>query len=53
VYAQVARELKNQFIITYVPKNLERDGRLRHVKVFLTRGGYSARTREGYYAPKK
>jgi len=53
VYAQVARELKSQYIVTYVPKNLEHDGRLRHIKVFLTRSGYAARTREGYYAPNK
>jgi Ca-activated chloride channel family protein len=53
VYGQVARELKNQYIITYIPKNLERDGRLRSVKVFLARPGYSARTRDAYYAPKK
>ena len=53
VYARVARELKNQYIITYVPKNLEHDGRLRQVKVFLTRPGYAARTRDAYYAPKK
>lgn len=53
VYGQVARELKNQYIITYVPKNLEHDGRLRHVKVFLARPGYAARTRDSYYAPKK
>lgn len=53
VYGQVARELKNQYIITYIPKNLEHDGRLRRVKVFLVRPGYSARTRDAYYAPKK
>ncbi|HEY3136907.1 MAG TPA: VWA domain-containing protein [Blastocatellia bacterium] len=53
VYGQVARELKSQYIITYIPKNLEHDGRLRHIKVFLTRSGYAARTREGYYAPNK
>jgi Ca-activated chloride channel homolog len=52
VYAQVAQELKNQYILTYVSKNEQRDGRLRHVKVFLTRGGYDARTRDSYYAPK-
>lgn len=53
VYGQVARELKNQYIITYIPKNLDHDGRLRHVKVFLSRLGYSARTRDAYYAPNK
>lgn len=53
VYSQVARELKNQYIVTYVPKNLTRDGRLRRVNVYLIRSGYSARTRDSYYAPKK
>lgn len=53
VYAQVARELKNQYIVTYVPKNLEHDGRLRRVNVYLTRSGYSARTRDSYYAPTR
>jgi Ca-activated chloride channel family protein len=52
VYGQVAHELKNQYILTYISKNEQRDGRLRHVKVFLTRSGYSARTRDSYYAPK-
>jgi Ca-activated chloride channel family protein len=52
VYGQVAHELKNQYILTYVSKNEQHDGRLRHVKVFLTRSGYEARTRDSYYAPK-
>jgi Ca-activated chloride channel family protein len=52
VYREVARELKNQYIITYVSKNGERDGRLRQVRVYLARPGYQARTREAYYAPK-
>lgn len=51
-YSQVARELKNQYIITYIPKNEARDGRLRRISVYLTRAGYSARTRDSYYAPK-
>jgi len=53
VYAQVARELKNQYIITYMPKNEERNGALRQVRVYLTRSGYTARTRDSYYAPGK
>lgn len=53
VYAKVARELKNQYIITYVPKNERRDGGLRSVRVYLTRAGYVARTRDSYYAPKE
>ena len=53
VYAAVARELKNQYIITYTSKNEKRDGTLRRVGVFLTRPGYAVRTRESYYAPRK
>ena len=52
VYSKVALELKNQYLITYIPKNEGRDGRLRKVKVFLTRGGYTVRTRDSYYAPR-
>jgi Ca-activated chloride channel homolog len=52
VYARVARELKNQYIVTYTSKNEERNGELRRINVYLTRAGYSARTRESYYAPK-
>jgi Ca-activated chloride channel homolog len=52
VYAKVARELKNQYIITYVPKNDKHDGTLRSVKVFLARSGYTARARDSYYSPK-
>ena len=50
--AEVARELKNQYIITYVSKNEARDGALRHINVFLTRPGYTSRTRDSYYAPR-
>ena len=53
VYASVARELKNQYSITYISKNEKRDGTLRRVGVFLTRPGYTSRTRESYYAPRK
>ncbi|HWO03084.1 MAG TPA: VWA domain-containing protein [Blastocatellia bacterium] len=52
VYASVARELKNQYIVTYTSKNERRDGSLRRIGVFLTRPGYIARTRESYYAPR-
>ncbi len=52
IYEKVALELKNQYIITYIPKNEKHDGTLRSVKVFLTRAGYTARTRESYYSLK-
>ncbi len=53
VYTDVARELKNQYIITYIPTNEDRNGALRHINLYLTRPGYSARTRDSYYAPRE
>lgn len=52
VYAKVARELKDQYVISYVPKNEKRDGGLRKVGVYLSRPGCRARSRDSYYAPK-
>jgi Ca-activated chloride channel family protein len=52
MYAQVGRELKNQYIVTYIPRNEKHDGSLRRVNVYLTRPGYKVRTRDSYYAPK-
>ncbi|HLG17993.1 MAG TPA: VWA domain-containing protein [Blastocatellia bacterium] len=53
MYARVARELKNQYVISYIPKNEKRDGGLRKVGVYLSRPGYRARSRDSYYAPKE
>lgn len=49
-YAEVATELKQQYVLTYVPKNEARDGRWRSIEIFLTRPGLTARTRKGYVA---
>lgn len=49
-YGDVAAELKQQYVITYVPKNEVRDGRWRTIEIFLTRPGMAARTRKGYVA---
>lgn len=49
-YDDVAAELKQQYVITYNPKNETHDGRWRAIQVFLTRPGLAARTRKGYIA---
>lgn len=49
-YGDVAAELKQQYLITYVPRNEARDGAWRAVEIFLTRPGLVARTRKGYVA---
>ena len=52
VYGQVAHELKSQYILTYISKNDTRDGKLRHIRVYMSKPGLTPRTRDSYYAPR-
>jgi len=47
----IARELSSQYSVGYYPSNLERNGEFHRVEVRLKQTGYTARTKEGYYAP--
>jgi VWFA-related protein len=50
---QVARDIRNQYILAYSPLNQALDGGYRQVKVTVSGGGRtSVRTRTGYYATK-
>jgi Ca-activated chloride channel family protein len=55
IAAKIGIELRNQYVLYYTPKNLERDGKYRHVNVKLVqpRGlpPLKAFFRLGYYAP--
>ncbi len=57
VAAKIGIELRNQYVIGYTPKNKERDGRYRRIKVTLVqpRGlpPLKAFFRLGYYAPSR
>ena len=49
-YAEVAAELKTQYIVTYVPTGgRAADGEYHKVEVLVRGGGYQAHTRRGYY----
>lgn len=55
VMKEIAREVSQQYSLGYYPKNKERDGKWRRVKVEVSRDRNSqliARTRSGYYARK-
>lgn len=54
--AQVARDIRNQYLLGYYPTNLAQDGSYRTVQVLVTPphgvGKLTVRARAGYYAPK-
>jgi VWFA-related protein len=51
LYAEVAAELRTLYSITYQPKNTNRDGRWRPIRLEVaTRAELIARTRPGYFA---
>ena len=51
VYGQIADELSNQYVIGYLSRNDQHDGRWRSITVSVKRPQLQARTRLGYYAP--
>jgi Ca-activated chloride channel family protein len=51
---RIARDIRNQYTIAYVPTNRKRDGAYRVIQVKASATGYgrlSVRTRTGYFAP--
>ena len=51
-FAQTIEELRNQYTISYEPRNEKKDGKWRAVEVQLKNPSLKARTRLGYYAAK-
>ena len=49
-FAQIAAELRTQYMLGYYPLNKERDERYRHIKVTTTRKNVVIRARPGYLA---
>jgi Ca-activated chloride channel homolog len=52
VYAQLATDAQNRYLVTYTPSNTVRDGAWRTVRLTTTSTEYLVRTRKGYNAPK-
>jgi len=48
-FDQIARELRSQYNIGYVPTNRVKDGTFRKVEI-RSKGGYKIQSRSGYYA---
>ena len=49
---EVGAELRGQYTIGYYPKNKNRDGTYRRIRIKVRNGDYTVRTREGYFAPR-
>lgn len=53
IAAQIAKDLRTQYVLSYYPSNQERDGRFRSVRVMVNpkdNRKLIARTRQGYYS---
>jgi VWFA-related protein len=50
VFAQIAEDLQNQYLLAYDPTNGERDGSWRTIKVEVAGQSYKVRARQGYRA---
>jgi Ca-activated chloride channel homolog len=51
--AQVAAELKQQYLLGYYPLNTRKDGAFRQIKVEAVDKSLHIRTKRGYYAPRE
>lgn len=52
-YREIAKDLKSQYLITYISNNRNWDGRWRRIEVKVRGKDYQVRTRPGYYAPRR
>lgn len=50
IAAQIAKDLRAQYVINYYPNNERRDGVFHSVRVEVSNRKLTARTRQGYYA---
>jgi VWFA-related protein len=53
VFAEVVEELANQYMLSYVPRDLQHDGSWHTLKVKVRNGKYQVRAREGFRAPSR
>jgi len=56
VVAQIVKELRTQYVVSYYPTNVKRDGAFRTIRVDVNNAGgrkLTVRARRGYYAPSE
>jgi len=51
IYNQIAEELRGQYLLTYTPDVLDKEGGYHKIALKANKGDLTVATREGYYAP--
>jgi VWFA-related protein len=51
IYAQIAEELRGQYLLTYTPDGLDKEGGYHKIALKANKDDLTVVTREGYYAP--
>ena len=51
IYRQIAEELRGQYLLTYTPDVVDKEGGFHKIALKASNGDLTAVTREGYYAP--
>jgi len=52
-FKEIERELRSQYSISYIPKNLKRDGSFHTIRINVKGKGLRVRHRKGYFAPRE
>ncbi len=52
-FSRIESDMRNYYLLTYVPKNGNFDGKFRDIAVKVKRGGVSVHSRKGYYAVRE
>jgi len=51
IYGQIAEELRGQYLLTYTPDLVDKDGGFHKIALKASKDDLTVSTREGYYAP--
>ena len=49
-FSRIERDMRNYYLLTYVPSNDEFDGKFREIAMKVKRGGVNVHSRKGYFA---
>jgi VWFA-related protein len=52
-YAQIAEELRGQYLLTYTPDVVDKEGGYHKIALKASKDDWTVSTREGYYAPEE